>query len=112
MAKLRLTIDLGPDKAVGPGKIELMEHIEALGSISAAGRAMGMSYRHAWLLVDSVNQCFRHPVVITKHGGLAGGGARLTPFGRELVRRYRAIEHFAQRATTRHLDALQAARTK
>ena len=110
MAKLSLRIDFGPNEAIGPGKIELIERIETVGSIAAAGRAMGMSYRHAWLLVDSVNQCFRHPVVTTKHGGRAGGGARLTPFGRELVRRYRAIERSAQRAANRHLDALQGAK--
>jgi molybdate transport system regulatory protein len=112
MATLRLRVDLDPCGAVGPGKIELLEHIEALGSIAAAGRAMGMSYRRAWELVDSVNQCFRQPVVAKQLGGAAGGGATLSPFGREVIRRYRAIEVDAERAATAHLKALQAARAK
>jgi molybdate transport system regulatory protein len=112
MARLRLPVDLEPSGAIGPGKIELMEHIEALGSIAAAGRAMGMSYRRAWQLVDSINRCFQRPVVAKQLGGRAGGGAQLTPFGRELVRRYRAIEAGAKRATAAHLKALQAACAK
>ena len=59
----RLTLRIDSDRAVGPGKIKLLELIDSLGSIAAAGRQMGMSYRRAWLLVDSVNRCFRQPVV-------------------------------------------------
>jgi molybdate transport system regulatory protein len=110
MAKLTLRVDFDPDGAVGPGKIELLELVESLGSIAAAGRAMGMSYRRAWELIDSINQCFREPVVSKQQGGPAGGGARLTPLGRRVVKHYRAIERKAERAAATHLNALQAAR--
>jgi len=112
MAKLTLRVDFDPNGAVGPGKIELLERIETLGSIAAAGRAMGMSYRRAWELIDSINQCFREPVVAKQLGGPTGGGAVLTPFGRQVVKHYRAIERKAKRAAAKHLTALQAARPK
>jgi molybdate transport system regulatory protein len=112
MAKLTLRIDFDPDGAVGPGKIELLELVNSLGSIAAAGRAMGMSYRRAWELIDNINQCFREPVVSKQLGGPAGGGARLTPLGHHVVKHYRAIEHKATRAVAMHLNALQAARAK
>ncbi|MBM3583935.1 MAG: LysR family transcriptional regulator [Alphaproteobacteria bacterium] len=112
LARLSLRIDLKPDGRLGPGKIALLERIDATGSISAAGRAMGMSYRRAWQLVDSLNQCFRESVVTTSQGGAAGGGAALTPFGRGLIERYRAMERAATRATARHLTALQEARAR
>src|SRR5262245_8323582 len=98
MAKLVLRVDFGADDAVGPGKIELLELVDALGSIAAAGRAMGMSYRRAWELIDSINQCFSEPVVSKSPGGPAGGGAQLTPLGRSVVKHYRAIERKAARA--------------
>ena len=109
MAKLRLRVDLDPGGAIGPGKIELLEHIDELGSIAAAGRAMRMSYRRAWELIDSINQCFREPLVSKQLGGPDGGGAKLTRLGRDVVRHYRAIEQKAARAVARHLAALQAA---
>ena len=112
MAKLRLRVDLEPGGAVGPGKIALLERIERLGSISAAGREMRMSYRRAWELVDSINQCFDQPAVATQLGGASGGGATLTPFGRQLVKHYRAIEKKAHRAAATHLEILQAACAK
>ena len=112
MAHLRLRIDLDPDGAIGPGKVEILERIQVLGSIAAAGRAMGMSYRRAWELVDSVNRCFAQPVVTKRPGGIAGGSARLTPFGQQLVGHYRAIERKANRVTSSHLAALQAARKR
>jgi len=110
MAKLRLRVDLEPDGQVGPGKIALLELIDRCGSIAAAGRAMRMSYRRAWELTDSINQCFREPAVSTQLGGTSGGGASLTPFGRELVKHYRAIEKKAERAAASHLKVLQSAR--
>lgn len=110
MAKLFLRIDLGADRLIGPGKVRLLELIVAHGSIAAAGRAMGMSYRRAWLLVAELNRTFRTPVVETQHGGRAGGGAAVTTFGREIIRRYRAMEAEAHAAVADHLDALQAAR--
>lgn len=108
MAELFLRIDLGAERLLGPGKVRLLELIERLGSIAAAGRAMGMSYRRAWLLVDEMNGTFRQPVVAKQHGGRAGGGAAVTDFGQEVVQRYRAIEAEAQAAVAGHLQALQA----
>jgi molybdate transport system regulatory protein len=112
MAKLRLRVDLEPAGAIGPGKIELLERIDELGSIAAAGRAMRMSYRRAWELIDNINQCFREPLVSKQLGGQDGGGARLTRLGRDVVQHYRAIEQKAARATAKHLAALQAAGDK
>jgi len=112
MAKLTLRVEFDPEGAVGPGKIELLEQIDALGSIAAAGRAMGMSYRRAWELIDNINQCFREPVVSKQQGGPAGGGARLTPLGHRVVKHYRAIERKVERAVAVHLNALQAARIR
>jgi molybdate transport system regulatory protein len=85
MARLTLRLDFGPGRAIGHGKIRLLEAVRDHGSISAAGRSMGMSYRRAWLLVDALNRLFKAPVVETKHGGSAGGGAELTPFGHHVA---------------------------
>ncbi|MGA8496335.1 MAG: winged helix-turn-helix domain-containing protein [Xanthobacteraceae bacterium] len=109
MGNVRLTVrvDFGADRALGPGKIRLLEAIGKTGSISRAGRALGMSYRRAWLLVDDMNRCFRAPVVTTQPGGVQGGGAALTPFGVDLIENYRAIEARATVAAEPHLQALQ-----
>ena len=109
MTRLTLRIDFGPENAIGPGKIRLLELLAETGSIAAAGRAMDMSYRRAWLLVDALNRTFREPVVATKLGGNGGGGAELTPFGEALVGRYRDMEMVAHAALRPHLDALDAA---
>ena len=109
MAKLTLRVDLGPGKAIGPGKIRLLEAIRDSGSISRGGRMMGMSYRRAWLLIDNLNQIFRRKVVTAQPGGDQGGGARVTPFGLELIVRYRAIERRSAKAAARELAALQRA---
>lgn len=93
---------------VGPGKVVLLERIDALGSISAAGRALGMSYKRAWQLVDELNRSFRLPVVTTHMGGAARGGARLTECGQEIVCRYRRIEAQARAAASEDLAALEA----
>ena len=84
--------------AIGPGKAELVERIALTGSISAAAREMGMSYRRAWQLVESLNATFREPVVTTAIGGTRGGGARVTPFGESVVARFRAMEDKASSA--------------
>ena len=84
--------------AMGPGKAELVERIDRTGSISAAARAMGMSYRRAWQLVEALNEAYREPVVITAIGGARGGGAKVTPFGRRLTAEFRAMEDKASRA--------------
>src|SRR5262249_13403116 len=91
-ARLTLRVDLGEDRAGGPGKIRLLEAIRDTGSITKAGIALGMSYRRAWLLVDDMNNCFREPVVAAQAGGSHGGGAALTSFGIKLIDQYRAIE--------------------
>jgi len=93
--KLRLRILFGPEIAVGPGKVALLAQIAETGSISAAARALGMSYRRAWLLVDTMNRCFRSPLVDAAPGGKGGGGASITALGEEVLRRYRAMEQTA-----------------
>lgn len=108
-ARLTIRIDFGGHGALGPGKIRLLELVGAQGSISAAGRAMGMSYRRAWLLIDSLNQAFREPVVATQHGGQGGGGAQLTPAGQALIERYRAMEAALETAAAEHLAAFATA---
>ena len=84
--------------AMGPGKAELIERIAHTGSISAAARAMRMSYRRAWQLVEALNDTYRQPVVTTAIGGKRGGGARVTAFGKRLVRAFRSMEHKASAA--------------
>jgi molybdate transport system regulatory protein len=110
MVDVRLTVrvDFGSDRALGPGKIRLLEAIDKTGSISQAGRSLEMSYRRAWLLVDDMNRCFREPVVTTQPGGAQGGGAALTAFGKELIAKYRAIEVQATAVTKTQLRDLQA----
>jgi molybdate transport system regulatory protein len=108
-AVLTIRIDFGAYGYLGPGKIALMELISKHGSISAAGKDMGMSYRRAWLLVDEINQIFREPLVEKQMGGSGGGGARLTKLGRDIVGRYRAIEGAAATASAADLRAMRAA---
>ena len=105
---LTIRVDLGAFGHLGPGKIALMELISKHGSITAAGKEMGMSYRRAWLLVDEINHIFREPLVETQMGGSGGGGARLTRLGRDVVGRYRAIEGAATTASAADLRALKA----
>lgn len=104
----RLVFQLHFDAAnrIGPGKIELLEKIEATGSISAAGRAMNMSYRRAWLLVDAMNRTFHAPVVATRLGGTSVGRALLTPLGREVVQLYREIGQAARDAACHRIARL------
>ena len=94
--------------AMGPGKAELIARIGETGSISAAARAMGMSYRRAWQLVEALNQDFRQPVIATAIGGTRGGGARVTPFGERLLARFRAMEHKACAAIAADLRRFNA----
>ena len=88
----RLRILYGSAVALGPGKADLLDAIARTGSISAGGRTLRMSYRRAWLLVDTMNRCFREPLVAAAKGGSQGGGARLTPFGADVLACYRALE--------------------
>ena len=110
MAGVRLTlrVDFGTDRAIGPGKVLLLEAIRDTGSISQAGRSLGMSYRRAWLLVDDMNRCFREPVVTAQPGGAQGGGAALTAFGQKVVQKYRKIETEATAAAKPQLHDLEA----
>jgi molybdate transport system regulatory protein len=94
------------EPAIGPGKIALLEAIGTTGSITAAARMLGMSYRRAWLLVDETNRCLTAAAVATATGGKRGGGASLTHAGAELVKRYRAVERETSSAVTRRLRSL------
>jgi len=95
---LSIRIDLASGDRIGPGKIALLEAIRSTGSISAAARSIGMSYRRAWLLVDEINQTLREPAVKAETGGSGGGGAMVTPVGERVVGLYRAIESQARTA--------------
>lgn len=90
--KLKLQLYCGDEIAMGPGKADLLDAIVRTGSISAAGRLMGMSYRRTWLLVDTMNRCWEGPLVETATGGKQGGGARVTALGLELLAAYRRLE--------------------
>lgn len=90
--KLKLQLVCGEGFAIGPGKADLLDAIAAEGSISAAGRRLGMSYRRAWLLVDEMNRCFAAPLVETLRGGGRERGARLTEAGRAALAAYRELE--------------------
>ena len=104
----RLRIVLEPNIALGPGKADLLQAIAETGSISAAGRRMAMSYRRAWLLVSTMNQCFQSPLVETAKGGAGGGGgAQLTPLGREVLERYRRMERLTAAAVENEMAALR-----
>jgi molybdate transport system regulatory protein len=103
---LTFRVDFGKRGALGPGKVRLLEAIGREGSITSAGKAMGMSYRRAWLLVDDLNAMFAQPPVERKQGGAHGGYARLTAFGRELIDLYRGLEEEATTAVVPRLKAL------
>ncbi len=107
-ARFRLRITRGDEIVVGPGKVDLLEAVAREGSITAAAKALGMSYRRAWLLVDTMNRNFRSPVVAAGAGGAQGGGAALTPLGVEVVERYRRIEVTAEKVTAEDLRRLKA----
>lgn len=106
-ARLRLRILFGPDAMLGPGKAELMEHIRETGSISAAGRRMGMSYKRAWSLVEEMNAIFRLPLVESARGGAGGGGAQLTEAGTAVLAAYRGVEAKAAAAGAAELAVLR-----
>jgi molybdate transport system regulatory protein len=106
-AAVSVRLRFADDARLGPGKIALLEAVDRSGSIAAAGRDMSMSYRRAWLLIDSLNRMFDEPVVHASPGGANGGGASLSPLGRELVAAYRAMEADTVRAIERHFAALR-----
>ena len=107
MTRVLLRLYLTPDRPLGPGKVKILESIRDGGSISEAARMMQMSYRAAWVLVDSMNTLFRKPVVNTTLGGRGGGSAMLTDFGADVIRRYRAMERATRRAVAKDLTVLE-----
>ena len=106
--KLRLRLLFGPEIAIGPGKAALLQAIQETGSISAAARRMKMSYRRAWLLVDTMNRCFREPLVKAAPGGKGGGGAHVTQFGGTVLAKYQMMEKTAIAAVNTHIDGFAA----
>lgn len=104
--RLDLRLVFGRSAAFSPGKAELLARIAETGSIATAGRAMEMSYKRAWQLVDSMNRCFRVPLVEESKRGRSGEGARLTPTGAEVLARYRRLEARAAEACAKDLSAL------
>src|ERR1700751_1112862 len=103
----RIRILLGSSIAIGPGKAALLQAIGETGSIAAAGRRMGMSYRRAWLLAKTMNACFREPLIEAAKGGVGGGSARLTSLGREVLALYRAMEDHAAAAVVPDMERLR-----
>lgn len=106
-----IRIDFTDGCSLGPGKVALLEWIDRTGSLSAAGRSLGMSYRRAWLLLHSVNDSFTEPAVTFSVGGKDGGGAQLTPFGRRLIASYRSFESAVDGLAGKAFATLKPART-
>lgn len=104
--RLNIRVDLAGGLRIGPGKVAVLEEIARSGSISAAGRALRMSYRRTWELVEDLNSGLGTPVVETAAGGSGGGGTVLTPAGKAVIERYRAIEVDTAVAARKHLLAL------
>jgi molybdate transport system regulatory protein len=107
--RLSIRLDLASGAQIGPGKVAVLEEIARSGSISAAGRALRISYRRTWELVEDLNRSLGTPVVETAAGGSGGGGAALTRAGKAVVERYRAIEIDTALAARKHLLALSRA---
>ena len=110
--QLSIRIDLASGARIGPGKVAVLEEIGRSGSISGAGRALRMSYKRTWQLVEDLNSSLGTPVVETAAGGSGGGGAILTEAGRTVIERYRAIEMDTAQAARKHLLALNRACAK
>ncbi|MBS0308655.1 MAG: winged helix-turn-helix domain-containing protein [Proteobacteria bacterium] len=106
--ELKVRILHGDDIAIGPGKIDLLEAILESGSISAAARSMGMSYRRAWLLVDTMNRCFRQPLVESAVGGSKGGGAQVTETGQAVLKAYRTMQRKSETVIQADFKKIQA----
>ncbi len=106
---LKIRISFGSQVAMGPGKADLLEAIDACGSISAAAKQMRMSYRRAWELVDVMNKCFTEPLVHSSPGGAHGGGAHLTEFGRTILKAYRDLVKKSHLAAQQELTQISAA---
>ena len=106
MARVKISLIFESGARIGPGKARLLESVRDTGSISAAARDMRMSYKRAWVLLDSMNQAFTEPLVAAAPGGAGGGGAVLTQFGAEVLERYRRIHYLADAQASEDLAAL------
>lgn len=106
--RLSIRIVFGQGAMLGPGKAELLERIRDTGSISAAGRAMTMSYKRAWMLVEEMNRAFREPLVESSRGGAKGGGAQLTPAGEVVLANYRRLEDIMAEAGAARIALLRS----
>lgn len=107
MTRVILRIDFDDERYVGHGRIELMELIAQYGSIAQAAKAMNMSYKRAWYLVDSINATFAEPIIERRHGGKGGGSAELTPFGQQLVHDYREMEREVLKVFSKPLKSME-----
>jgi molybdate transport system regulatory protein len=107
MTRVVLRIDFDDQRYIGHGRIELLELIGKFGSIAQAAKAMGMSYKRAWYLADSINSTFIEPVIERRHGGKGGGSAQLTEFGYTLVSDYREMESSARKMFARTLKTIE-----
>ena len=105
--KIQARLMLDDEIAFGPGKADLLDAIQATGSISAAGKQLGMSYRRAWMLVDSMNRCFQQPLVQTATGGTQGGGTQLTETGLDVLKRYRVLQNEINQLSAQHFPELK-----
>lgn len=108
MSKLRVTlrVDFDRNNAIGPGKIALLEKMRDCGSLSQAARDLDMSYRRAWQLLNSLNQSFREPLVLTAIGGSGGGGSTLTALGESIITSYRHFEREVNAKADKHFGSL------
>ena len=104
--KTRFRVEIKHAIAIGPGKADVLQFVAETGSLTEAGRRLGMSYQRVWTLVAAMNTDFVEPLVLKQRGGVAGGGAQLTPAGKRVLSIYRAIEHDAQRAVSKRLPQL------
>ena len=108
MTRLFLRVDFDSERYIGPGRIQLLELVAQHGSIAQAAKAMDMSYKRAWYLLDAFGACFSEPLIVRQQGGKGGGSAQLTDFGRDVVERYRRMEALASQAIARELAPVEA----
>ncbi|MDN5848937.1 MAG: LysR family transcriptional regulator [Nitrococcus sp.] len=106
--KLQIRVKFTPAWFMGPGKADLLDLIDKTGSIAAAGREMGMSYKRAWQLVETMNAMFRDPLVESTRGGASGGGAALTPIGKSVLAAYRKLEVQTERVGQDAIEEMQS----
>lgn len=106
MTRVVLRVEFDDEHYIGPGRVRLLELIGELGSISSAAKAMDMSYKRAWYLLEAFGACFGEPLVVRQLGGKGGGSAQLTKLGQEVVARYRAMEQLSREAMEKEIRAL------